>query len=81
MSSITESVRRPRKSILSRPSSSTPCMSNWVTIRRESSRESFESLSGRYVHERRVADHDTGRVHRVLPAEPLERARGVDDLA
>jgi len=32
--SMTERLRRPRKSILSRPSSSTPCISYWVTIGR-----------------------------------------------
>ena len=31
-SSMMDSVRRPRKSIFSRPRSSTPPMSNWVTI-------------------------------------------------
>ena len=30
--SITERLRRPRKSILSRPRSSTPCISYWVTM-------------------------------------------------
>ncbi len=47
VSSMTDRFRRPRKSIFSRPSFSTPCMSNWVTTRRESSRESLVSLSGR----------------------------------
>ena len=47
VSSITESVRNPRKSIFSRPNASTPIMSNCVTTRFESSRESFESFSGR----------------------------------
>ena len=47
MSSITERFRRPRKSIFSRPSASTPFMSNCVTTFFESSRESFESFSGR----------------------------------
>ena len=29
---MTDRLRRPRKSILSRPSSSTPCISYWVTM-------------------------------------------------
>ena len=36
--SITERLRRPRKSILSKPRSSTPCISYWVTIGASSGR-------------------------------------------
>jgi hypothetical protein len=56
-------------------------MSNWVTIFLASSRESFVSFQREVLDERAVADHDTRGVHRVLAAEALERAGGVDDLA
>ena len=40
----------------------------------------LRELERQVVHERRVADHDAGRVHRVLAAQALERARRIDDL-
>ncbi len=38
-------------------------------------------LERQVVHERRVADHDAGGVHRVLPTQTLQRLGRVDDLA
>ena len=73
--------RRPRKSIFSRPSFSTPFMSNWVTIRRESSPRVLRELQRQVVHERRVADHDAGRVDAVLARRPSSAWAVSIDLA
>ena len=38
-------------------------------------------LQRQVLHQRAVADHDTGRVDRVGPRQSLERPRDLDDLA
>ena len=40
----------------------------------------LRQLQRQVVHERGVADHHAGGVHRVLAAQPLERTGGLDDL-
>ena len=40
----------------------------------------LRELQREVPHERRVADHDAGGVHRILAAQTLERAGRVDDL-
>src|SRR5665647_217313 len=73
--SITSRLRRPRKSIFSRPSASIVFIENCVTISWSAPFccSGTTSISG--------ADHDAGGVDRVLPRQPFERAREVDDLA
>jgi hypothetical protein len=61
-------VAKPRKSILRRPSSSTACISNWVTV----SALVTLALDGDDVGEWLRGDHDGGGVDRVLTAQPLE---------
>ena len=75
--SITSRLRSPRKSIFSRPSSSTSHIPNCVTV---SSPSPFR-CRGHDVGQRPVRDDDARGVDRVLPHEPLERLREVDDLA
>ena len=75
--SITSRLRRPRKSIFSRPSASTSPIANCVTT----SWSSALLLERDDVRERPVGDDDPGGVDRVLAHEPLERLREVDDLA
>ena len=75
-SSMTSRLRRPRKSILSRPSASTSPIAYCVT----SSASVPFRCSGRYSTAA-VADHDAGGVDGVGPDEALERPRHVDELA
>ena len=75
---MTERLRRPRKSIFSRPSSSTPCISYWVTMGASSGSPPASGLRwiGQVVGQRVAGDHDRGGVDAVLAAQALEaRAR------
>ena len=80
--SITERLRSPRKSILSSPSSSTPCISYWVTMGASSGLPPGSGLRwiGQVVGERVARDHHRGGVDAVLAAHPLEPPGHVDDL-
>ena len=78
--SITSRLRRPRKSIFSRPRSSTPCISYCVTIGASSMAcPGFRlALDREVLGERLAGDHDRGRVDAVLAAQPFEPPRHVD---
>ena len=76
-SSMTSRLRRPRKSILSRPSASTSPIAYWVTTRLVDAL----ALQRQVLEKRAVADHDGGGVDAVLPDQALERPRGVDQVA
>ncbi len=79
--SMTDRFRRPRKSILRRPRSSTPCISYWVTIGASSRRAAGLGLAlDRQVLGQRVpGDDDGGGVDAVLAAETLEAEGHVAD--
>ena len=74
--SITSRLRRPRKSIFSRPSFSTSPIENWVTTFGVGAL----LLERDVLDQRAVADDDAGGVDRVGADEALERLREVDDL-
>ena len=76
-SSITSRLRRPRKSILSRPSASTSPIAYWVTTRLVGALALQRQVLGQVA----VADHDGGGVDAVLADQALERPRHVDQLA
>ena len=80
---MTERLRKPRKSILSSPSSSTPCISYWVTM---GASAGFWPLSGlrwigQVLGERLFGDDDGRRVDTVLASQSLEALGHVDDPA
>ena len=79
--SMTSRLRSPRKSILRRPRSSTPCISYCVTIGASSSGAPGSGLRwiGQVLGERLAGDHDRGGVDAVLAAQPFEAAGDVDD--
>ena len=80
---MTDRLRRPRKSILSRPSSSTPCISYWVTMG-ASARVLAAlglALDGQVLGERLLGDDHGGGVDAVLAAQALEALGHVDDPA
>ena len=84
-SSMTSRLRRPRKSIFSRPSSSTGFIENCVTIGRPSvavgvARARVGELQRDDVGQRPVGDDDRGGVDRGVADDPLEALRDVDDL-
>ena len=74
--SITSRLRRPRKSILSRPSASMSFIENCVT----SFLVGALLLQRHDVDQRLGADHDTGGVDRVGARQAFERLRELDDL-
>ena len=74
--SITSRLRRPRKSIFSRPSASTSPPVNCVT----SSWSAPFCCSGTMFDQRLGADHDAGRVDRVGARQAFERTRQIEDL-
>ena len=78
--SMTLRLRRPRKSILSRPSSSTACISYWVTMGASSGRPPGSGLrwTGRCSVSGSARDHDGGGVDTVLAAEAFEALGYVD---
>ena len=80
--SITDRLRSPRKSILRRPSSSTPCISYWVTIGASSGVDAGVGLAldRQVLGERVVGDDHGGGVDAVLAAQALEALGHVDDL-
>ena len=78
--SMTSRLRRPRKSIFSRPRSSTPCISYCVTIGASAScRRLGLALDRQVLGERLARDHDRSRMDAVLAAQAFEAARDVDD--
>ena len=92
--SITSRLRRPRKSIFSRPSSSIGPIEYWVTILywRSGLADplpfgfgsagavlSSASCSGTHLLQRPVGDHHRGGVDRVVADDPLEPLGDVDD--
>ena len=82
VSSMTSRLRRPRKSIFSRPRSSTPCISYCVTMGASSGAWPLSGLRwiGQVVGERLVGDDHGGGVDAVLAAQALEPLGHVDDL-
>ena len=72
--SITERLRSPRKSIFNRPSSSTPCISYWVTIGASAASAPGLGLAldRQVLGERLVGDDDRRGVDAVLAAQALE---------
>ena len=83
-SSITSRLRRPRKSIFSRPICSIGFIENWVTVRNTFSPFSSVARVGELqrhdVGQRAVGDHDRGGVDRGVADDPLEALGDVDDL-
>ena len=79
---MTDRLRSPRKSILSRPRSSTPCISYWVTIGASSGFPPASGLRwmGRYSVSGIPRDHHRGGMDAVLAAQALEPEGDVDDL-
>ena len=74
-------MRRPRKSIFSRPAFSTSPISHWV-LTTSLSLSLFGSLwSGTRSLERAVGDHDAGGVRADVADGPFEPAGEVDQLA
>ena len=92
-SSITSRLRRPRKSIFSRPISSIGPIEYWVTILYERSarpppfplpfppapERSSASWRGTISLQRPIGDHDRGGVDRVVADDALEPLGDVDD--
>ena len=78
---MTSRLRSPRKSIFSRPSSSTPCISYCVTIGASSIGVARLRLAlhRQVLGERLAGDHDRGGVDAVLAAQALEALGDVDD--
>ena len=78
---MTERFRSPRKSIFSRPRSSTPCISYWVTTGASSGLFAVGLALDRHVlGQRLVGDDHGGGVDAVLAPKPLETLGHVDDL-
>jgi hypothetical protein len=70
---MTERLRSPRKSILSRPRSSTPCISYWVTMGASSGLPPAGlALDGQVLGQRLVGDDHGGGVDAVLAPQALE---------
>ena len=82
VSVMTSRLRRPRKSIFSRPRSSTPCISYWVTIGASAGSCPPSGLRwiGQVGGEGLLGDHHRGGVDAVLAAQPLEALGHLDDL-
>ena len=84
-SSITSRLRRPRKSIFSRPISSIGFIEYWVTLRRRARRPAaagavVHQLQRHDVGQRAVGDHHRGGVDAGVADDALEPPRGVDHL-
>ena len=81
MISSTSRLRRPRKSILRSPRSSTPCISYCVTIGAEARSPAGLrlALDRQVLGERLAGDHHGGGVDAVLATQALEATRDVDD--
>ena len=82
VSVMTSRLRRPRKSILSRPRSSTPCISYWVTIGASAGELARLGLAldGQVGGQRFLGDDHGGGVDAVLAAQALQPQRHVDHL-
>ena len=82
VSVMTSRLRSPRKSILSRPRSSTPCISYWVTIGASAGglARLGLALDGQVGGQRLLGDDDGGGVDAVLAAQALQPERHVDHL-
>ena len=75
--SMMVSVRRPRKSNLTRPAASTSSLSNCVTT----VAAALLAVQRREVGEHRRRDDDAAGVRAGVAGQPLERARQIDEVA
>jgi hypothetical protein len=79
--SMIVSVRRPRKSNLTRPTASTSSLSNWVTGLRPRPPSSWFGEQRAEVGQRRGRDHHAAGVLAGVAGQVLELQREVDQVA